>query len=140
MSNKAHHNKGKHMNRMFLMSGALATHLNNAVTAEATVLETSLDIDREMVHQTVTVYGQDIYFGISNNEVVTEIEHGHGIPTVRAFTLPKGVFVSDESWVGVVVALITSEVNSMANALRPRPTANDIVRSQAESEQGFSLA
>jgi HD superfamily phosphohydrolase YqeK len=128
------------MNRMFLMSGALATHLNNSITAEATVLETSLDTDREMVHQNVVVYGQEIYFGISNNEIVTEIDNGKAMPTVRTFTLPKSVYVSDEAWVGVAVALITSEVNSYANALRPQPTVNDIVRSQAESEQGFSLA
>lgn len=125
------------MNRMFLMSGALATHLNNTLTAEATVLETSLDTDREMVHQTVTVYGQDIYFGISNTEVTTEIDHGHSMPTVRAFTLPKSTYVSDEAWVGVVVALISSEVHSLANALRPQPTVNDVVKNIRE---GISLS
>ena len=128
--------------RTYLVAGSLAPRLNETLPETATVLSTDLDADREMIHQTVLVNVAEIYFGISDSSIVTEIDrNGNTISPRKTFDLSNNCYLTESSWSWLVVSYITAEVNHYLSTCVPRMTVNDVVKSQAESEQqGFSLA
>jgi hypothetical protein len=127
--------------RTYLMAGSIATRLNNALPVEATVLEADLDTDREMVHVRIIVGRAELYFGIADNSITSTIEHDGFTSPYKTLEVSGNAYVTEGSWGHLVCDYITSEVKyfSACNT-RPRPTGSDLVKSQAESEQGYSLA
>lgn len=125
--------------RLYLMAGSIAPRLNHALPEAATVLETDLDTDREMVHVRVIVGRAELYFGITDKSIVSDMYFDGFDSPRKSFTVTE--FMVDGSWAQTACDYITSEVNHFIACNRPRPTGSDYVKSQAESEQeGFSLA
>lgn len=121
------------------MAGSIAPRLNHALPEAATVLETDLDTDREMVHVRVIVGRAELYFGITDKSIVSDMYFDGFDSPRKSFTVTE--FMVDGSWAQTACDYITSEVNHFIACNRPRPTGSDYVKSQAESEQeGFSLA
>ena len=136
--------------RLYLMAGSIASRLCDALPTSTTVLEDNLDTDRDMVHVTVKVAsngvvsmgagGAEMYFGITDNTITSSI-------TSNGFTSPRKVigisaqaFMSDSTWGHFACDYITSEVAHFIACNAPRMTGSDYVRSQVESEQGWTLA
>lgn len=131
--------------RLYLVAGSLGHRLNEALPALATPLEIDLDIERECVHANVAIgngAGFSLYFQVEEKAITSALyQYGEdtGAPT-KLFTLTQ--FISDTTWAQFACDYITSEATHFIamNATRNKPTLNDLVKSQAESEQGFSLA
>lgn len=131
--------------RLYLVAGSLGHRLNEALPAVATLLESDLDVERECVHANVAIsttlgLGYSIYFQIGEKYIESTLEQ-YGEPMgapAKTFNLTQ--FISDTTWAQFACDYITSEVNHFIAMNQPRPTINDLARSQAESEQGFSLA
>jgi hypothetical protein len=134
--------------RTYLMAGSIAPRLNMLLAPTATVLETDLDTDRDMVHVAVIVSrngvvsigasGSELYFGITDTSITSTV-------TSDGYTSPRKVFsisafMSDTTWAQTVADYITAEVNHFIACNAPRMTGSDYVRSQVESEQGWTLA
>ena len=135
--------------RLYLVAGSIAPRLNESLPSTATVLETDLDTDRDMVHVRCVISrngavsmgasGSELYFGIEERAIRSHLEiDGEQVAQAKQFNLTA--FISDTSWAEFVSNYITSEVTHFIAMNAPRPTINDLVKSQAESEQGFSLA
>lgn len=125
--------------RLYLMAGSIAPRLNDSLPEVATVLETDLDTDREMIHARVIVGRAELYFGITEKDISSTIEHDGFTSPTKVFT--TNTYMTDTSWAQTACDYITSEVAHFIACNRPRPTGSDYVKSQAESEQeGYSLA
>lgn len=139
--------------RLYLMAGSIAPRLNESLPQVATLLETDLDTDREGVHVRVQVGNIEHYSFIEDSSITSYIDRSAVFGHDR-FDSPRKVLVThsymtDSSWAQTMCDYITSEVeyllalgspNAEVYPLTPTPTINDLVKSQAESEQGFSLA
>jgi len=133
--------------RLYLVAGSLGHRLNEALPELATPLEIDLDLDRELVHATVAIgngAGFSLYFQVENKAITSTLQqYGEdtGAPT-KLLTITE--FMSDSTWAQFACDYITSEATHFiamnAFSVRNKPTLNDLVKSQAESEQGFSLA
>ena len=134
--------------RLYLMAGSIAPRLNNALPHSTTVLEADLDTDRDMVHVKVIVSrngvvsigasGSELYFGITDKSITSTIEtDGYTSPS-KVFTVTE--YMSDTTWAQVACDYITAEVAYFIACNAPRMTGSDYVRSQVESEQGWTLA
>jgi hypothetical protein len=134
--------------RTYLMAGSIAPRLNNALPHSTTVLETDLDTDRDMVHVRVVVSrngvvsigasGSELYFGITDTSITSTVEHDGFTSPRKVFTVTE--YMSDSTWSQTVCDYITAEVNHFIACNAPRMTGSDYVRSQVESEQGWTLA
>ena len=141
--------------RLYLMAGSIAPRLNESLPEVATLLESDLDTAREGVHVHIQVGNIKHYSFIEEHSIITEIDRSPVFGHDR-FNSPRKVFtihsfMSDTTWAQVACDYITAEVeyllalgspNAEVYPLHsvPVPTINDLVKSQAESEQGFSLA
>ncbi len=133
--------------RLYLVAGSLGQRLNKALPELATPLEIDLDSERECVHATVFMgngTGFSLYFMVEN-EAITSTLHQYGEDIgAPDKTLSTSAFVLDPEWARFVSHYITSEVSHFlarnSFSTRNKPTGDDLVKSQAESEQGFSLA
>ena len=133
--------------RLYLVAGSLGYLLNEALPSLATPLEIDLDPERECVHATVSIgngTGFSLYFMIENKAIKSTLQqYGEdmGAPD-KVLTITE--FMSDSTWAHFACDYITSEINHFlamnSFSTRNKPTINDLVKSQAESEQGFSLA
>lgn len=136
--------------RLYLMAGSIASRLNDALPTSTTVLEDNLDTDRDMVHVTIKVAsngvvsmgasGAEIYFGITDNTITSSVTSNGFTSPYKVFGLSTQAFMSDTTWGHFACDYITSEVNHFIACNRPRPTGSDMLRSQVETEQGWSLA
>jgi hypothetical protein len=134
--------------RTYLMAGSIAPRLNELLPPTATVLETDLDTDRDMVHVRVVVSrngvvsigasGAELYFGITDGVIVSTVEHDGYTSPRKVFSISS--YMTDNTWAQTVADYITSEVNHFIACNAPRMTGSDYVRSQVESEQGWTLA
>jgi hypothetical protein len=133
--------------RLYLVAGSLGYLLNEALPSLATPLEIDLDPERECVHATVSMgngTGFSLYFRVENKSIVSTLQqYGEDIGAPDK-TLTITEFMSDNTWAHFACDYITSEVNHFlamnSFSTRNKPTGDDLVKSQAESEQGFSLA
>jgi hypothetical protein len=133
--------------RLYLVAGSLGERLNKALPELATPLEIDLDPERECVHATVSIgngTGFSLYFRVEDELIVSTLQqYGEDIGAPDK-TLATSAFILDTSWARFVPDYITAEVNHFIAmntfSTRNKPTGNDLVKSQAESEQGFSLA
>lgn len=134
--------------RLYLVAGSLGYLLNEALPSLATPLEIDLDPERECVHATVSIgngAGFSLYFQVENKAITSTLyQYGEdtGAPT-KLLTITE--FMSDSTWAHFACDYITSEaihfIAMNAFSVRNKPTLNDLVKSQAESEQtGYSLA
>jgi hypothetical protein len=134
--------------RLYLVAGSLGERLNKALPELATPLEIDLDSERECVHATVVIgngAGFSLYFQVENKAITSTLQQygeGTGAPT-KLLTITE--FMSDSTWAQFACDYITSEATHFiamnAFSVRNKPTLNDLVKSQAESEQtGYSLA
>ena len=137
--------------RLYLVAGSLGERLNKALPALATPLEIDLDSERNCVHATVAIgneagplSGFSLYFRVEDELIASTLQqYGEhiGAPD-KTFTITE--FILDSTWARLVCDYITSEVNHFiamnSFSTRNKPTGDDLVKSQAESEQGFSLA
>jgi hypothetical protein len=124
--------------RTYLMAGSIAPRLNELLPPTATVLEADLDTDRDMVHVRVVSGRAELYFGITDGVIVSTVENDGYTSPQKVFSI--SAFMSDTTWAQTVADYITAEVNHFTACNRPRPTINDLAKSQAESEQGWTLA
>jgi hypothetical protein len=133
--------------RLYLVAGSLGERLNKALPALATPLEIDLDPERECVHATVAIgngTGFSLYFRVEDELIESTLQqYGEDI-SAPTKTLETTAVILDTSWARFVPDYITSEVNHFlamnSFSTRNKPTGDDLVKSQAESEQGFSLA
>ena len=136
--------------RLYLMAGSIASRLNDALPTSTTVLEDNLDTDRDMVHVTIKVAsngvvsmgasGAEIYFGITDNTITSSITDNGFTSPYKVFGISTQAYMTDTTWGYFACDYITSEVNHFIASNRPRPTGSDMLRSQVETEQGWSLA
>lgn len=133
--------------RLYLVAGSLGYLLNEALPSLATPLEIDLDPERECVHATVSIgngTGFSLYFMVENKAIKSTLQqYGEDIGAPdKVLTITE--FMSDSTWAHFACDYITSEANHFIAmntfSTRNKPTINDLVKSQAESEQGFSLA
>lgn len=134
--------------RTYLMAGSIAPRLNELLPPTATVLESDLDTDRDMVHVRCVVSrngvvsigasGTELYFGITDGTITSTVEHDGYTSPQKVFSI--SAFMSDTTWAQTVADYITAEVNHFIACNAPRMTGSDYVRSQVESEQGWTLA
>lgn len=130
------------------MAGSIAPRLNELLPPTATVLESDLDTDRDMVHVRCVVSrngvvsigasGTELYFGITDGTITSTVEHDGYTSPQKVFSI--SAFMSDTTWAQTVADYITAEVNHFIACNAPRMTGSDYVRSQVESEQGWTLA
>ena len=141
--------------RLYLMAGSLPHRLNESLPQVTTLLESDLDIEREGVHVHIQVGNIKHYSFIEDNSITSYIDRSPVFGDDR-FNSPRKVFsnntyMGDSAWAQVACDYLKSEVeyilalgspNAEVYPLHsvPAPTINDLVKSQAESEQGFSLA
>jgi hypothetical protein len=141
--------------RLYLMAGSLPHRLNEALPQVATLLESDLDTEREGVHVHIQVGNIKHYSFIEDNSITSYIDRSPVFGDDR-FNSPRKVltnrtYMGDSAWAQTACDYLTSEVeylialgspNAEVYPLHsvPAPTINDIAKSQAESEQGFSLA
>lgn len=133
--------------RLYLVAGSLGYLLNEALPSLATPLEIDLDPERECVHATVAIgngTGFSLYFRVEHKAIESTLQqYGEDI-SAPTKTLTITEFMSDSTWAHFACDYITSEVKHFlamnSFSTRNKPTLNDLVKSQAESEQGFSLA
>ena len=145
--------------RTYLVAGSLALRLNEALPSQTVVLETDLDPIREGVHVHVQINKVTLYAFIQDRMITSYIDRSVSMGDDRYNSPTKYLtithFISDTTWAQFVCDYLTSEVTyllevhnrNMDFSLKvatvhdlPRPTINDLAKSQAESEQGFSLA
>ena len=139
--------------RTYLVAGSLAHRLNEALPELATVLEADLDPIRKGVHVHVQVNKVVHYSFIEDKVITSHVDRSVALGDDRWNSPRKSLtvtdYMSDTTWAQFACDYITSEVNYLialggihANdyPIAPTPTINDLVKSQAESEQGFSLA
>jgi hypothetical protein len=82
--------------------------------------------------------GSELYFGITDKSITSTIEtDGYTSPS-KVFTVTE--YMSDTTWAQVACDYITAEVAYFIACNAPRMTGSDYVRSQVESEQGWTLA
>ena len=134
--------------RTYLMAGSIAPRLNELLPPTATVLESDLDTDRDMVHVRVVVSrngvvsigvsGSELYFGVTDTSITSTVEHDGYTSPRKVFTVTE--YMSDGTWAQTVSDYITAEVDHFIACNAPRMTGSDYVRSQVESEQGWTLA
>jgi len=133
--------------RLYLVAGSLGQRLNKALPELATPLEIDLDPERDCVHATVAIgngLGFSLYFQVEDESIKSTLQqYGEDIGAPDK-VLATSAFILDTAWARFVPDYITSEVNHFlamnSFSTRNKPTLNDLVKSQAESEQGFSLA
>lgn len=137
--------------RTYLVAGSLGHRLNEALPQSTTVLETDLDVEREGVHVHVQVGKVVFYAFIEDRAITSYIDRSVALGDDRwnspRKTLNITEFISDNTWAQFVCDYITSEVQyvislggTMGNDYPIAPTVNDLAKSQAESEQGWTLA
>ena len=132
--------------RLYLVAGSIAPRLNESLPETVTVLETDLDPQREGVHVRIQVGAIQHYSFIEGESIVTEIDRSPWASSPRKVFTMNGYMI-DSAWAQFVCDYITSEVEYMVSindrneaTYAVTPTINDLAKSQAESEQGFSLA
>jgi hypothetical protein len=143
--------------RTYLVAGSLGHRLNEALPHQTVVLETDLDIEREGVHVRVIVGKISLYAFVEDSMITSYIDRSvtmgddrYNSPT-KYLTITE--FISDTTWAQFVCDYLTSEVTYLLQVItrdmdfRPMvatvhdlPTINDLSKSQAETEQGWSLA
>ena len=143
--------------RTYLVAGSLGHRLNEALPHQTVVLETDLDIEREGVHVRVIVGKISLYAFVEDKMITSYIDRSvtmgddrYNSPT-KYLTITE--FISDTTWAQFVCDYLTSEVTYLLQVItrdmdfRPMvatvhdlPTINDLSKSQAETEQGWSLA
>jgi hypothetical protein len=145
--------------RTYLVAGSLAHRLNEALPSQTVVLETDLDHEREGVHVRVIVGKVSLYAFIEDRMITSHIDRSVAMGDDRYNSPTKYLtvteYMGDSTWAQFVCDYLTSEVAYLLEVITrnmdfslkvatvhdlPRPTINDLVKSQAESEQGFSLA
>ena len=147
--------------RTYLVAGSLGHRLNEALPHQTVVLETDLDIEREGVHVRVIVGKISLYAFVEDKMITSYIDRSVPMGDDRYNSPTKYLtvtaYMGDTTWAQFVCDYLTSEVSYLLQVItrdmdfRPivatvhdlplRPTINDLVKSQAESEQtGFSLA
>jgi hypothetical protein len=143
--------------RTYLVAGSLGHRLNEALPSDTVVLETDLDIEREGVHVRVIVGKVSLYAFVEDRMITSYIDRSVSMGDDRYNSPTKYLtitdFISDTSWGQFVCDYITSEVTYLLQVMtrdmdfRPMvatvhdlPTINDLSKSQAETEQGWSLA
>ena len=146
--------------RTYLVAGSLGHRLNEALPSNTVVLETDLDHEREGVHVRVIVGKVSLYAFIEDRMITSHIDRSVAMGDDRYNSPTKYLtvtdYMGDTTWAQFACDYITSEVAYLLEVitrnmdfsikvatvhdLPPRPTINDIAKSQAESEQGFSLA
>jgi hypothetical protein len=131
--------------RTYLMAGSIAPRLNELLPPTATVLEADLDTDRDMVHVRCVVSrngvvsigasGAELYFGITDGVILSTVENDGYTSPQKVFSI--SAFMSDTTWAQTVADYITAEVNHFiaCNRGAPRPTINDLAKSEAESNE-----
>jgi hypothetical protein len=137
--------------RLYLMAGSIAPRLNETLPKTATVLETDLDTDREGVHVHVQV-GKVVHYAFIEEKTITSYIDRSMVLGSNNWNSPHKVlsisaFMLDTAWAQFACDYITSEVQyvislggTMGNDYPIAPTINDLAKSQAETEQGWSLA
>ena len=146
--------------RTYLVAGSLGHRLNEALPHQTVVLETDLDHEREGVHVRVIVGKISLYAFVEDKMITSYIDRSVPMGDDRYNSPTKYLtvtaYMGDTTWAQFVCDYLTSEVSYLLQVItrdmdfRPivatvhdlplRPTINDLVKSQAESEQGFSLA
>ena len=143
--------------RTYLVAGSLGHRLNEALPSNTVVLETDLDIEREGVHVRVIVGKVSLYAFVEDSMIASHIDRsvamGHDMYNSPTKYLTITHFISDTTWAQFVCDYITSEVGYLLEVINRNmdfsikyatvhdlPTANDLAKSQAETEQGWSLA
>jgi hypothetical protein len=137
--------------RTYLVAGSLGHRLNEALPESTTVLETEIDIEREGVHVRVQVGKVSLYAFVDDKSITSHIDRSMALGDDR-FNSPNKVFtmqgyMTDGTWSQFVCDYITAEVNYLLAVINRgmdfgyvQPTGSDYVKSQAETEQGWSLA
>ena len=143
--------------RTYLVAGSLGHRLNEALPHQTVVLETDLDIEREGVHVRVIVGKISLYAFVEDKMITSYIDRSvtmgddrYNSPT-KYLTITE--FISDTTWAQFVCDYLTSEVTYLLQVItrdmdfrltvatvHDLPTVNDLSKSQAETEQGWSLA
>ena len=137
--------------RTYLVAGSLGHRLNEALPSQTVVLETDLDIEREGVHVRVIVGKVSLYAFVEDKTIASHIDRSVALGDDRFNSPTKYLtiteFISDTTWAQFVCDYITSEVGYLLEVMTRdmdfgyvQPTGNDYVKSQAETEQGWSLA
>ena len=145
--------------RTYLVAGSLGHRLNESLPSNTVVLETDLDIEREGVHVRVIIDKVSFYAFVTDRMIASHIDRSVAMGDDRYNSPTKYLtvteYMGDTPWAGLVCDYITAEVAYILEVRNrnmdfspmvatvhdlPRPTINDLAKSQAESEQGFSLA
>jgi hypothetical protein len=132
--------------RLYLVAGSLGHRLNEALPEVVTLLECDLDTEREGVHVRVQVGKIQHYSFVEEKAISTEVDRSPWASSPRkAFVM--NAYIMDTGWAQFACDYITSEVEYLVSihdqneaTYAVTPTINDLAKSQAESEQGFSLA
>jgi hypothetical protein len=146
--------------RTYLVAGSLGNRLNESLPHQTVVLETDLDHEREGVHVRVIVGKVSLYAFVEDKMITSYIDRSVPMGDDRYNSPTKYLtvtaYMGDTTWAQFVCDYLTSEVSYLLQVITrdmdfrpivatvhdlPLPTINDLVKSQAESEQtGFSLA
>jgi hypothetical protein len=143
--------------RTYLVAGSLGHRLNEALPHQTVVLETDLDIEREGVHVRVIVGKISLYAFVEDSMITSYIDRSVTMGDDRYNSPTKYLtvtdYMGDTTWAQFVCDYLTSEVTYLLQVItrdmdfRPMvatvhdlPTINDLSKSQAETEQGWSLA
>lgn len=139
--------------RTYLVAGSLGHRLNEALPSNTVVLETDLDIEREGVHVRVVIGKVSLYAFIEDKMITSYIDRSIALGDDRFNSPTKYLtiteYISDTTWAQLVCDYITSEVGYLLQVItrnmdfgyvQPQPTGSDLLKSQVESEQGWSLA
>lgn len=141
-------------NRTYLVAGSLGHRLNEALPQQTVVLETELDIEREGVHVRIVIGKVSFYAFVEDNMISSHIDRSIALGDDRWNSPTKYLtiteFISNETWSQFVCDYITAEVGYLLQVItrnmdfgyvQPiQPTGSDMLKSQVESEQGWSLA
>jgi hypothetical protein len=143
--------------RTYLVAGSLGHRLNEALPHQTVVLETDLDIEREGVHVRVIVGKISLYAFVEDRMITSYIDRSVTMGDDRYNSPTKYLtvtdYMGDTTWAQFVCDYLTSEVTYLLQVItrdmdfrltvatvHDLPTANDLSKSQAETEQGWSLA
>jgi hypothetical protein len=143
--------------RTYLVAGSLGHRLNEALPHQTVVLETDLDIEREGVHVRVIVGKISLYAFVEDRMITSYIDRSVTMGDDRYNSPTKYLtvtdYMGDTTWAQFVCDYLTSEVTYLLQVItrdmdfrvtvatvHDLPTANDLAKSQAETEQGWSLA
>jgi hypothetical protein len=145
--------------RTYLVAGSIAHRLNEALPSDTVVLEADLDHEREGVHVRVVIGKVSLYAFIEDRMVTSYIDRSVSMGDDRYNSPTKYLtitdYMSDTTWAQFACDYITSEVTYLLQVMTrdmdfrpivatvhdlPTRTVNDLAKSQAETEQGWSLA